>query len=115
VIEESRIPTTQNAFTRKFTSFTPSRIAMEVGTHSRWVSQTLKDLGHEVIVADARKPRLIYDNPRKDDKVDAEYLARLARLDPKPLSHIYHKGGEAIAYPVVLCTKDILIQTSNHS
>jgi molecular chaperone DnaK (HSP70) len=65
VIEESRIPTTQNAFTRKFMSFTPSRIAMEVGTHSRWVSQTLKEFDHEVIVADARKLRLIYDNPRK--------------------------------------------------
>ena len=55
VIEESRIPTTQNAFTRKFKNIPSCRIAMEVGAHSRWASQTLKDLGHEVIVADARK------------------------------------------------------------
>ena len=41
VIEESRIPTTRNAFICKFTHFTPSRIAMEVGPHTRWISQTL--------------------------------------------------------------------------
>ncbi len=111
VIEESRIPTTQNAFTRKFTSFTPSRIAMEVGTHSRWISQSLRDMGHEVIVADARKLRLIYDNPRKDDKVDAEYLARLARLDPKLLSPVFHRSQEAQAHLAVIRSRDILVRT----
>ena len=40
LIEESRIPTTQNAFTRKFSCISSSRIAMEVGAHSRWASQT---------------------------------------------------------------------------
>jgi transposase len=95
VIEESRIPTTQKAFSRKFRSIPSSRIAMEVGAHSHWASQTLKDLGHEVIVADARKLRLIYENLRKDDKVDAEYLARLARPDPRLLSPVFHRGKEA--------------------
>jgi transposase len=111
VIEESRIPTTQTAFTRKFSSFHPSRIAMEVGTHSRWVSKTLKDLGHEVIVADARKLRLIYDNPRKEDRVDAEYLARLARLDPKLLSPVFHRSQEAQAHLAVIHSRDILVRT----
>ena len=111
VIEESRIPITRNAFTRKFNNFQPSRIAMEVGTHSRWASQTLKDLGHEVIVADARKLRLIYDNPRKDDRVDAEYLARLARLDPRLLSPIFHRSQEAQAHLAVIRSRDILVRT----
>jgi transposase len=111
VIEESRIPTTKNAFTRKFNSFHPSRIAMEVGPHSRWVSQALKDLGHEVLVADARKLRLIYENPRKEDKVDAEYLARLARLDPKLLSPVYHRSQEAQAHLTVIRSRDILVRT----
>ena len=111
VIEESRIPTTKNAFTRKFSSFPPSRIAMEVGPHSRWASQTLKDLDHEVIVADARKLRLIYENPRKDDKVDAEYLARLARLDPKLLSPVFHRSQEAQAHLSVIRSRNILVRT----
>lgn len=110
LIEESRIPTTQNAFTRKFASFSPSRIAVEVGAHSRWVSQVLKDLGHEVIVADARKLRLIYENPRKDDKVDAEYLARLARLDPKLLSPVFHRSQEAQAHLTVIRSRDVLVR-----
>jgi transposase len=111
VIEESRIPTAMNAFTRKFKNIPSCRIAMEVGTHSRWVSQTLKDLGHEVIVADARKLRLIYDNPRKDDKVDAEYLARLARLDPKLLSPVFHRSQQAQAHLAVIRSRDILVRT----
>ena len=78
-IEETRLPTTQVAFQRKFSSLPPSRIAMEVGAHSRWASHLLKELGHEVLVANARKLRAIYTNPRKGDRADAETLARLAR------------------------------------
>jgi transposase len=110
VIEESHISTTQKAFTRKFKSVPSCRIAMEVGVHSRWASQTLKDLGHEVIVADARKLRLIYENPRKGDRADAEYLARLARLDPKLLSPVYHRGMQTQAHLSVLRSRDILVR-----
>jgi transposase len=110
VIEESRIPTTQNAFIRKFRGIPSGRIAMEVGAHSRWASQCLKDLSHEVIVADARKLRLIYENPRKGDKADAEYLARLARLDPKLLSPVFHRGKNAQAHLTVIRSRDILVR-----
>src|SRR3990170_2101353 len=48
VIEESRLPTNPTSLQRKFASFPRSRVAMEVGAHSRWASQLLKDLGHEV-------------------------------------------------------------------
>ena len=89
----------------------PCRIVMEVGSHSRWASQTLKDLGHEVIVADVRKLRLIYKNPRKDDKVGAEYLARLARLDPKLLPPIFHRSQEAQTHLAVIRSRDILVRT----
>jgi transposase len=61
------------------------RIAIEVGTHSPWVSRLLEERGHQVLVANARKLRLIYQNKRKTDKIDAQNLARLARLDPKLL------------------------------
>jgi len=111
VVDESRIPTTMKSFNRKFGDFSTCRIAMEVGPHSCWASQTLKDLGHEVIVADARKLRLIYENHRKDDKVDAEYLARLARLDPKLLSPVYHRGQEAQAHLTVIRSRDVLVRS----
>ena len=68
VIEETRLPTTRSAFKRKFSNFPSCRIAMQVGAQSRWVSHLLRELGHEVIVANARKLRAIYDNARKGDR-----------------------------------------------
>jgi hypothetical protein len=83
VIEEGRLRTTPEAFERRFASERTLRIAIETGTHSPWVSRLLEECGHEVLVANARKLKLIYSNKRKTDKVDAENLARLARVDPK--------------------------------
>jgi len=68
-----------------------SRIAMETGTHSPWVSRLLEALGHEVIVAHAQKVRLIVKSQRKDDRLDARTLARLARIDPELLSPVQHR------------------------
>ena len=59
----------------------------------------MEECGHEVLVANARKLRLIYaNNRRKTDEVDAENLARLARLDPKLLYPLKHRGEEAQAH-----------------
>ena len=81
VLEEGRLRTSPEALKRRFVSERPPmRIAIEAGTHSPWVSRVLEECGHEVLVANARKIRLIYTNARKTDKVDAENLARLARL-----------------------------------
>jgi len=55
-----------------FGSRRQSRVAIEVGTHSPWVSRLLKSFGHEVIVANARQVQLISKNSRKSDKLDAE-------------------------------------------
>ena len=92
LIEESRLPSTKASFQRKFSSLQACRVAMEVGTHSRWASHLLQELGHDVLVANARKLRAIYHNPRKGDRADAETLARLARLDPELLSPIHHRS-----------------------
>jgi len=69
-------------------------VAIEVGTHSPWVSRLLKDLGHEVVVANAHQLRLIYRSDKKNDKRDAEMLARLARLDRKLLSPVEHRSQD---------------------
>jgi transposase len=71
VMEEGRLRTTPEAFRRRFVSERPLRVAIEAGTHSPWVSHLLKECGHEVLVANARKVRLIYSNERKTDEVDA--------------------------------------------
>jgi transposase len=48
---------------------------METGTHSIWVSEQLRELGHEVIVANVRELRAISHSDRKSDTVDAEKIA----------------------------------------
>ena len=111
LIEESRLPTTRATFQRKFATLQPCRVAMEVGAHSRWASHLLRDLGHEVLVANARKLRAIYNNPRKGDRADAETLARLARLDPALLSPIHHRSPQAQTDLAVLRSRDAIVRS----
>jgi transposase len=55
VILERSLPTTPKAIQEVFGRMPRSRIALETGAHSPWVSRRLTQLGHEVIVAHARK------------------------------------------------------------
>jgi transposase len=119
VIEESRLPTTPEAFRGRFASEQPPmRIAIEAGTHSPWASRVLEECGHEVLVANARKLRLIYANKRKTDEIDAENLARLARLDPKLLYPLKHRGEESQAHMALIRSREALVscrtQLVNH-
>jgi transposase len=94
VLEEGACPTTRKGMAQ-FGSRTRCRIAIEVGTHSPWVSRELKKYGHEVIVANARQVKLISESSRKNDKLDAQMLARLARVDPALLRPIRHRSEAA--------------------
>jgi transposase len=119
VVEEGRLRTTPEALRRRFASEQPPmRIAMEAGTHSPWVSRVLKECGHEVLVANARKLRLIYANKRKTDEVDAENLARLARLDPKLLYPLKHWGEDSQTHMALIRSRQALVgartQLVNH-
>ena len=109
--EEGRVRTTEKALQRKFSALEPVRIAMEAGTHSPWISRLLTGCGHEVIVGNPRKLRMIYTNERKTDKVDAHMLARIARLDVKLLAPIEHRGEQAQADLAVLHARDALVKT----
>ena len=109
VIEEGRILTNRSAFEKRFSGSKPMRIATETGTHSPWISRMLKECGHEVLVANARKVRLIYGEGHKNDKIDAEKLARLARLDPKLLAPIKHRGEASQAHLALLRSRDALV------
>jgi transposase len=73
----------------------PLRIAMEAGTHSPWMSAFLEEEGHEVIVGNPRKLSYIFRATNKQDRVDAEKLARLARADPSLLHPVYHRSKPA--------------------
>jgi transposase len=95
VVKEGKVATTKKGMGQTFGGMARCRIALEVGTHSPWTSRLLKSFGHEVIVANARQVKLISASSRKDDKLDAQMLARLARVDPQLLRPIQHRSEEA--------------------
>lgn len=111
VVERGKVATTREGMRKRFERAARMRIAMEVGTHSPWVSRLLKELGHEVLVANPRKTRLIYQNRGKQDVVDAEALARIARLDPKLLYPVEHRLESVAQDLAVLRARDALVRT----
>jgi len=110
VVKEGSVGTTRKGMLQAFGALSRCRMALEVGTHSPWVSRLLEQLGHEVIVANARQVRLISDSSRKDDRLDAQMLARLARVDPKLLRPIRHRGEKAQGHLMVIRVRAALVE-----
>jgi transposase len=111
IVRESSVATAPGALKLVFGKLAGCRIAIEVGTHSPWVSRTLAALGHEVIVANARQLPLIYGSRRKNDKLDAEKLARLARMDATLLKGIRHRGEEGQGELMLIRARAQVVET----
>jgi transposase len=107
---EQRVRTTAKALQGVFGTMARSRIALEIGTRSPWISRMLSDLGHEVVVANARKVRLIGESRKKDDRLDAQRLARLARIDPELLYPVKHRSAQAQADLTVIRARAGLVR-----
>ncbi len=110
VLEESRVPTTKGGLERYFAGRSPSRVVMEVGTHSGWVSRQLGELGHEVVVADPRRVRALAAGDDKDDELDAEFLARIGCADVALLKPVQHRSEQTQAALAMLRARDKLVQ-----
>jgi transposase len=110
VLLEQRVSTSPKAVREVFGGMPHSRIALETGTHSPWISRLLSELGHEVIVAHARNVRLIGESRKKDDRIDAQTLARLARIDPQLLCPVRHRSAKAQADLTVIRARAGLVR-----
>lgn len=95
IVDQRTITNHRESLRRLSKKYPDARVVMEVGSHSPWVSRFMKGLGHEVLVANARKMRAIYTNERKSDELDAMMLARIGRMDPKLLHPIQHGSEQA--------------------
>jgi transposase len=109
VILEQTVPTTPKGMQHVFGKISRSRIALETGTHSPWVSRLLTQLGHDAIVAHARNVRLITESSRKDDRLDARTLAKLARIDPELLGPVHHRSAKAQIHLTVIRARATLV------
>lgn len=96
VVDEGSVATTPGGVEAYFQALPASRVVLEVGTHSGWVSRLVGGLDHEVVVAN---PSAVYGRGRRrkkrNDAMDAEFLARQGRADPELLHPIRHRGVEA--------------------
>src|SRR6202167_2779101 len=110
VVLEQKLGTSPKALKEVFGGMPRSRIALETGTHSPWVSRVLSELGHEVIVAHARNVRLIGESRQKDDRLDARTLARLARIDPQLLAPVRHRSAQAQSHLMVIRARAVLVR-----
>jgi transposase len=110
VVLEQRLGTTPKAMKEVFGAMPHCRIALATGMHSPWVSRVLSELGHEVIVAHARNGRLIGESRKKDDRLDAQTLARLARIDPQLLSPVKHRSAKTQADLTVIRARAGLVR-----
>lgn len=110
VLSEGTVRTTEGGLTRQFKKLVRARIVIETGTHSPWVSRLLERFGHEVVIANARQVRSIYESDRKTDKVDARVLARLGRIDKELLHPIRHRSAQAQADLAWLRARDALVR-----
>src|ERR1700690_3988908 len=110
VLVEGSVKTARASLRECFGRLQRSRIAIEAGTHSAWVERVLGECGHEVIVANARAIPLLTANSGKSDPIDAEMLARMARVDPKLLRPIRHRGEEAHGHLIMIRGRRILVE-----
>ena len=107
VVLEQRVVTTAKGLKDVFGGLPRSRVALETGMHSPWVSRLLSEYGHEVIVAHARNVRLIGESRKKDDRLDAQTLAR---IDPQLLCPVKHRSAKAQADLTVIRARAGLVR-----
>lgn len=105
-----RMATTRKGLEAALQRYHGARVVMEVGTHSPWVCHELEAQGFEAIVANPRRLRSITQSDGKDDRTDAEQLARLGRADPKLLCPIRHRGPETQRERARISVRDGLVR-----
>lgn len=109
-VKEGWAPTTRQGLVKWLEENPGARVVLEAGTHSPWASRWAEELGHETFVAN---PSELYGRKRRkrrNDKLDAEQLARLGRADPALLHPIRHRGEGAQVDLAILQSRDSLVK-----
>jgi transposase len=109
ILAEDRVRSHADALRARFGALPSMRMVIETGTHSPWVSRLLASVGHSVVVANARKLRMIYESDRKNDRLDARMLARLGRADVELLSPVQHRSADTQADLAIIRGRDALV------
>jgi transposase len=109
VIARERIATKEPALRRWFGRWRGQTVILEVGPHSLWMSRVLGET-NTVILANPTRVALIHGVHTKNDRVDAETLARLGRADPQLLAPIQHRRAETQADLAAVRSRHALVR-----
>jgi len=107
---DMKLPTTKEAFGALFAEIPCSRIVMESSGSSPWVSRLASQHGHDVIVANSRKLRAMWDTPKKNDRRDALLLAQLGAENSSALSPVRHRSETAQRHLAVVRARALLVE-----
>jgi transposase len=110
VVARGSFLTTRAHMVTALAPFAGSKVVLEAGSQSPWMSRVLREQGHDVQVADPRRVGLISKDPRKTDRRDAEMLARMASAMPDLLGHVHHRGEAAQAHLSIIRARDLLVR-----
>jgi len=108
-LAEGQLRTTKQDVSEFFEALNAARVVLEVGTHSAWVWEVIHSHGHEVLVANPRLMEGSKRRKRKNDRIDANKLARLGRVDPQSLHPMQHRSAEVRQDLVMLRARDALV------
>src|SRR5271168_4289042 len=108
-LAEGQLRTTPQDVAEFFQALNVARVVFEVGTHSAWVQEVICVCGHEVLVANPRLMEGSKRRKRKNDRIDANKLARLGRVDPQSLHPMRHRSKEVRQDLVMLRARDALV------
>jgi len=110
LIDETQITTRPAPLEKYFRRWPRLRIVIEAGTHSNWIRRTLAALGHEVLVANPRRLRLIAQSYSKNDRNDAWWLAELGRTNPELLSPTEPRSAQSEQHRAWLRSRETMVE-----
>jgi len=111
VLSRASISTTRASIKRWFGGRREAEICLEAGGSSPWVDRLLRELGHDVVVVNPRRVKLIAESTLKTDRIDAEILARILRGDRTLLRPIQHRDQETQRMRAHLRAREALIKS----
>lgn len=110
VVARGIVGTKPEAILDAFQGLSPQRVVIETGTHSRWLAHLLELMGHQVIVANARKLKLISENNAKSDKVDPDLLSSLGSMNVDWLHPVYQRSEQTHADLMLVRSREALVE-----
>lgn len=110
VVQEVRVRTREMELRRTFSGVPASLVVLEACGLSPWISRMLEDLGHEALVVNPYRVKVIAESINKSDRRDAKLLAELGLLAPKMLVRVQHRSEQEQADLAIIRARELIVR-----